>query len=125
MKSSSWTFIVLILTTLLLVAYVHEHISIYRTSYAIESKERERARLNEEYKLAKYAVSRLRSPDLLSQRLQETSLNLTIPQEHEVIKLLRAKTLSPRIEHAGPVRVAFLPLLQFIKEAQAKTSNDS
>lgn len=105
--------------------YVHEHISIYRTSYAIESKEREVARLHEEYKLAKYALSRLRSPDMLSQRLQETSLDLTIPQEHEVIKLLRAKMLSSRVENSGPVRFAFLPLLQFSKEAQAKTSNDS
>ena len=108
--------------TLLLLLYVHEQVSILQASYAIEKKEREMVRLSEDYKVAKFRVARLRSPAVLNQRMKELSLNLTIPTDQEVVKVLRLKTVPADTKVSWPAPIRFASWLPFVKEAQAKTS---
>jgi len=113
----------MVLVTGLLLAYVHEHVSIYQISYQIEAKERKLARLSEEYKTAKFAVARLRSPSTLSERMKENALELAIPTEHHVIKILKSKSLSSKIDSGINSRGSFFSWIPFMKEAQAEPSN--
>ena len=112
----------LILGTLLLLVYVHEQVAIFQVSYSIEKKEREVARLSEEYKTAKFDLARLRSPQALSRRMKEMSLDLTTPKDQEVVKILKPKSAVLTQSSAGfeqpPFR--FLSLVHFVREAQAK-----
>ncbi len=122
MELSKRTFTLLILGTLFLLLYVHEQTSIFQVSYSIERKEREVARLSEDYKTAKFYLARLRSPHILSQRMKELSFTLTIPKDQEMVKILKPKSLPVQREVTWPAPFQFLSLLHFVKEAQAKTS---
>ena len=108
-------FSLLTIVTLALLLYVHEQISLFRVSYSIQAKERQ------VYKLAKFRVARLRSPQVLSQRMKQLSLNLTTPTEQEVIRILRPQMVSQEQTMKWPDPIHFLSWLHFIKEAQAKT----
>ena len=123
MISSKRTFSFLIAGTMLLLFYVHEQIAIFQVSYSIEKKEREVARLSEEYKIARFRIARLRSPDVLSKRMKETSLDLTTPKDQEVIKILKPKIVSEESKTTLPAPFQFQSWLHLIKEAQAKTSS--
>ena len=114
-------FSLLTIVTLALLLYVHEQISLFRVSYSIQAKERQVAELSEVYKLAKFRVARLRSPQVLSQRMKQLSLNLTTPTEQEVIRILRPQMVSQEQTMKWPDPIHFLSWLHFIKEAQAKT----
>ncbi|OGW85883.1 MAG: hypothetical protein A3C35_06720 [Omnitrophica bacterium RIFCSPHIGHO2_02_FULL_46_11] len=122
MESSKRTVTFLILGTLLLLLYVHEQVSIFQVSYSIERKEREIARLSEEYKTAKFNLARLRSPRLLSERMKKMSLDLGIPTDQEIVTILKPK-LQP-LSHTSPMldqpAFRFLSLVHFVKEAQAR-----
>ena len=125
MELSKRTFTILITATLLLLFYVHEQVTIFQVSYSIERKEREIARLSEDYKTAKFYLTRLRSPHVLSQRIKELSLNLAVPKDRQVIRVLKPKAVPVQIqveESWPPAPFRFLSLLHFVKEAQAKTS---
>ena len=111
----------LITGTLLLLLYVHQQISILQVSYSIEKKEREVARLSEDYKISKFELTRLYSPYLLSRRVKSASLNLTTPKAREIIKVTKPRMIAPPAPVVPwPNR---LPWFGFVKEAQAKTSN--
>ncbi len=122
MKHTSWSIVGLAVLTLMLLAYVHEQTSIYRVSYAIQAKNRELGRLKEDHKLAKFALTQLRSPTTLSRRAREASLDLTVPKDHQVVRVLKTRVATAQVESGGFDR--FLPMnwLRFMKEAQAKTS---
>ena len=124
MELSRRLFCNLILGTLLLLLYVHEHVVVLQASYSIEKKERELARLSEDYKVAKFRVLRLRSPHVLNQRMKELSLNLILPTDQQLIKILKLK--SAPVEEAVSWRapIQFMSWLHFVKEAQAKTFGD-
>ncbi len=124
MTSSKRTFSFLILGTLLLLFYVHEQIAIFQVSYSIEKKERTVARLNEEYKIEKFRVARLRSPDVLNKRMKEASLDLTAPTDRQVIKIVKPQMIQEQTTKTTlPAPFQFQSWLNFIKEAQAKTSS--
>ena len=124
MTSSKRTFSFLIVGTVLLLFYVHEQVAMFQVSYSIEKKERQVARLSEEYKTAKFRVARLRSPDVLSKRMKKLSLDLTAPKDREVIKITKPKIVSEQTTKATvPAPFQFQSWLHLIKEAQAKTSS--
>ena len=124
MRLSKRTFFFLILGTFVLLFYVHVQTAIFQISYSIEKKEREIAELSEDYKIAKFRVARLRSPHVLSERMKKLSLDLTTPRDQELIRVVRTKVVTPRIETSwyGPFRN--LAWLNPIKEAQAKSPKD-
>jgi len=121
-NSSKWTFIFLALGTILLLTYVHAQVLVYKISYSIEAKERRLAKLKDEHKISKFQVARLKSPEFLSRKLKDSSLDLVIPRHREVIRLIRPTIISERTESVGPIRFPLMGWLHFIKEAQAKTS---
>ena len=122
MKVSKNSYFVLVGITLLLLGYVHGHTSIYRVSYSIEAKERELAKLTEEYKNVKFQVAKLHSPSVLSERVKVKALNLTLPKQHKVIRILKTNennhfSMPWKDWHELPL----LPQLGLVSEAQAKT----
>ncbi|MBI3999454.1 MAG: hypothetical protein HY351_02465 [Candidatus Omnitrophica bacterium] len=122
MRSSKRAFAFLILGTLALLLYVHEQVSIIQVSYSIEKKERDLARLSEDYKTARFKVARLRSPHVLNERMKKLSLNLTAPTDQKVVRVLKPKPVPVETEVRWLTPFQFLSLLHFVKEAQAKTS---
>ena len=114
----------LVLCTFLLLFYVHEQVSILQVSYSIEKKERALARLNETYKVAKFNVLRLRSPNVLNKRVKQLSLDLTLPTDQEVIKVLRPQAVPAEEPMSWRAPIQFMSWLHMIKEAQAKTFGD-
>ena len=114
----------LVLSTFLLLFYVHEQVSVLQVSYAIEKKERELARLNESYKIEKFNVLRLRSPQALNQRMKQLSLDLTVPTDQKVIKVLKPQTIPVEEPVSWRAPIQFMSWLHMIKEAQAKTFGD-
>ncbi|MBI1977835.1 MAG: hypothetical protein HYS55_03685 [Candidatus Omnitrophica bacterium] len=125
MEISKRTFIYLVIATIALLLYVHEQVSIYQVSYDIGKKERELARLTEEYKTFKFRVARLRSPHVLSERMKRASLDLAIPEDQEVIRILKLRVAAPETrEGKWSAPFQFLSLLHFVREAQAKTARD-
>ncbi len=118
---SKRTFSALILGTLALLFYVHQQVSVLQLSYDIEKKERQIARLSEDYKRAKFALVRLRSPHALSERLKESSLELIMPTDQEIIRVLKIEPVIQKTETSWPAVFQFGSLLHFVKEAQAKT----
>lgn len=124
MELSKRSFTLLILGTLALLLYVHEQTLIFQTSYSIEKKERKVAYLSEDYKTAKFRVARMRSPHILNQRMKELSLDLTIPKEQEIIKIVKSRIVPQQLEIAWPNPLQFLSVFHFVKEAQARTSKE-
>ena len=107
----------------MLLLYVHLQVSIYQVSYSIEKKEKEVAKLSETYKLAKFRVSRLRSPHVLNQRMKQMSLDLITPKDQEVIRVLRPKVV-PQDQKVAHAPMQFMSWLHIIKEAQAKVTKE-
>ena len=123
MATPKRTFGLIGFVSLLLLLYVHTQVAILQLSYAIQNKERQVAQLSEEYKLARFQLARLRSPQALSQRLKKMASVLVQPKDQEVIKVLRPKTVVPlQREGIGPAPLQFLTLIRIVKEAQAKSS---
>lgn len=123
MNLSKRTFTFLIAGTLLVLAYVHEQVSILQISYSIEKKEREVARLSEDYKLAKFQMSRLHSPAFLTRELKSRSLNLAAPKAGQVVKVVKLKEILPPLNQPTTVKTSITSWFGgFMKEAQAKTS---
>lgn len=118
---SKKTFSALILGTLALLFYVHQRVSVFQLSYDIEKKERQIARLSEDYKRAKFGLAQLRSPHALSERLKGSSLDLVMPTDQEIIRILKIEPIIQKTETRWPVLFQFGSLLHFVKEAQAKT----
>jgi len=123
MGYSRRTFLSLFFVTLLVLAYVHEQVSILAVSYSIEKKEREMARLSEDYRSAKFHLARLHSPSFLNHQLKSRSLNLAPPRAVQVVRVLKPKTLTAAREQ--PVSVKLNPVSWFglIREAHAKPTN--
>ena len=117
---SKRTFSALIVGTFALLLYVHQQVSVFQLSYAIEKKERQIARLSEDYKRAKFGLDQLRSPHALNERLKGSSLELITPTDQEVIRVLKMQPIIQKTE-SGWASVQFGSLLHFVKEAQAKT----
>ncbi len=122
MELSKRTFSFFILITFALLLYVHQQISIFQVSYSIQKKEHEAANLSEAYKMAKFRVARLRSPNALNHRMKELSLDLTTPTEQEIIHVLKPKIVPQETKTSWSDPVQFLSWFHFIKEAQAKTA---
>ncbi|OGW77144.1 MAG: hypothetical protein A3J52_02725 [Omnitrophica bacterium RIFCSPHIGHO2_02_FULL_49_9] len=115
-------FVVLSVTTLLLLGYVHEHISSYRISYLIEAKKRRLAQLTDLYKAEKFSLLQLYSPDVLSRRIRETDLHLTMPERQQMVKLVSIQEPRGFFDGAWFMRFPFMSWFHFVKEAQAKTT---
>lgn len=118
---SKKTFGVLIVGTFALLLYVHQQVCIFQFSYDIEKKERQIARLSEDYKRARFTLDQLRSPHALSARLKESSLELITPTDQEVIRILKMQPMVEKVESNWRPGLQFGSLLHFVKEAQAKT----
>ena len=119
---SKRTFKLLAVGTLLVLGYVHEQVSILRASYALEKKEREVARLSEEYKLAKFQLARRRSPGFLNRELKAKSLNLAPPKAVQVVWVLKPKLVPAVPDQAPPAKPNAFSWMSFSREAQAKPS---
>jgi cell division protein FtsL len=106
---------------MMLLGYVHAQTSIYRISYSIEAKERQFAELSEDFKRAKFQVAQLRSPSHLSRRAKEASLELMVPREHEIVRILTDNAEVSQLE--DPVLRCFPThsWFGFVREAIANT----
>lgn len=113
----------LLLSTGLVLLYVHQQTAVLRISYAIEKKERNLAELNEQYKLAKYQITRLRSPSFLNQQLKNHSLHLTHPKVIEVVQVRSSSLETVQPQAVWPAKPSFIAWIGSVKEAQAKTSS--
>jgi hypothetical protein len=120
MKKSATPYAALIFSTFFLLGYVHGHTSIYRISYSIEAKERKVAELGEQFKQAKFRVSTLKSPAELTQRLKDTEIDLIVPKEHEIIKVLMRKRTITAAGRMSPRWIPFMTWFHLMGEAQAK-----
>ena len=117
---SKKTFSMLIIGTFSLLLYVHQHVSVFQLSYDIEKKERQIAKLSEDYKRAKFNLAQLRSPHVLNERLKKSSLELITPTDQEVIRVLKTEAIIQKTEPKWS-GVQLGSFIQFVKEAQAKT----
>lgn len=122
MGSSNKIFSFLFVITATLLLYVHGQVSVFHVSYSIQKKEKELAKLSDEFKMLKYEVSQLRSLSYLDKMTKEMNLKLVMPKEVKVISVPVERqadriSLPPTI-----VRKGFLSFINFVKEAQAKTS---
>ncbi len=115
-------FAILMTGTVMLLVYVHVYTETYRLSYSIQKKETRLAQLGEDYKIAQFRVSRLRSPQYLNQKLKEKPLQLITPKAAEIIKISLPKPIETPMEPMAPVKYNFLSWVSSMKEAQAKTS---
>lgn len=113
----------LLLSTGLVLLYVHQQTAILQLSYSIEKKERKLAELSEHYKLARYQIARLRSPNFLNQQLKAHSFDLTHPKVIEVIKVPIPKVESAPSQAHWPLKSSLIFWMGTVKEAQAKTSS--
>ena len=123
MNLSNRTFAFIIAGTLLVLVYVHEQVSILQISYSIEKKERDLARLSENYKVAKFQMTRLHSPSYLNQALKSRSLNLSMPKAVQVVRVVKPKELLPPLNQPATIKTNMTSWFGgFMREAQAKTS---
>ncbi len=113
----------LFVVTLGLLLYVHTQVLIFQTSYAIQRKEKRLAELSDLYKVMKYEVTKLHSLQYLEKRKQEMKLDLVLPKEVKVVPLPVQRELKEAVEVPSVVQRGFLSFVNFIKEAQAKTSS--
>ena len=114
--------IALVLSTILLLLYVHEQVLILKTSYSIENKEREVATLSEQYKIKRFRVDRLKSPAVLSRRVKELAFDFSAPEEQKVVTIMKPKLEREAIRENWQIPVQFSSWLHFVKEVHAKTS---
>lgn len=123
-QRSGWHgfFGLLMTVTVMLLVYVHIYTETYRLSYDIQKGETKLAQLSEQYKIARFRVSRLHSPNYLNKKLKEKSLQLITPKAAEVIKITLPKAVEAPIEPVTPVKYNFLSWISTMKEAQAKPS---
>ena len=120
--SSRKVFSGLFVLTAALLLHVHTQVSIFQVSYSIQNKEKKLAALSDEYRIRKFEVSKLHSLVYLDKRKKEMNLNLVVPKE---IKIVPVPIVKPLVEPVMPnslVRRSFFSFVNFIKEAQAKTS---
>lgn len=118
-------FSLLICVTLMLLFYVHIQAEIFRVSYSIEKKDRELAELSEKYKISRYSVTQLKSPNYLNEQLKKNSMELIVPKDTEILKIPVPKSIPVAVEtvSGAPVKSQLLSLSGLVKEAQAKTSS--
>ena len=124
MALNNRTFLILIVVTIMLLVYVHEHVSIFQVSYLIEKKERELAQLSEDYKKAKFDLTRLRSPNVLKQKLEHSKLDLTTPRAAEIVRVLKPRELDQMVKPDFTIRGQFLSWMSFMRDAHAKMSKE-
>lgn len=110
------------LATAVLLVYVHERVEMFRISYRIYDRSAQLSKRAEEYRLLKFEVTQLRSPQSLEKRLQAMSLPFALPKE---IKVLRVPTPVVQARESLPVHVQTQSLFHFLGQwvqvAQART----
>ncbi len=110
------------LATAVLLVYVHERVEMFRISYRIYDRSAQLSKRAEEYRLLKFEVTQLRSPQSLEKRLQAMSLPFTLPKE---IKVLRIPAPVVQAREPLPVHVQTQSLFHFLGQwvqvAQART----
>ena len=122
MEPSKRTFKLLAVGTALVLLYVHGQVAILRVSYSIQKKEKEVAYLSENYKVMRFQLERLQSPSFLDRQLKQRSLNLAVPRQREVLKILTPRTNPSSSGLEMHVKSQPFSWAGLIKEAQAKTS---
>ncbi|MBI4387681.1 MAG: hypothetical protein HY582_01395 [Candidatus Omnitrophica bacterium] len=122
MGVSNRIFSILVMITMALLIYVHGQISVFRVSYSIQKKEKELARLSDDFKMLKFEVSQLRSLSYLDKKMKEMNLKLVMPAEVKVISVPIEKQVDRTMLSPTIVQKGFFSFVDFVKEAQAKTS---
>ena len=111
------------LVTAVLLLYVHERVEMFRFSYKIYDKSGALSKKAEEYRLLKFEVTQLRSPQALEKRLQAMSLPFALPKEIKVLHVPEAPLVQvpePLPVHI-PTQNLFHFLGQWVQVAQART----
>lgn len=114
--------------SVLLLLYVHEQIALFHVSYLIDEQSSTLGKMSEEYRRLKFEVDQLRSPRFLEEKMEELSLDLTLPQEIRVVRIPQnfysshPSPLEPI--SVGPMSDRILNFLgRWVEIAQAKTDN--
>ena len=95
MKGIGKTLLMTSVISVFLLLYVHEQISLFRLSYAIDRKSKIQAQRGEQYRHLKFEVDRLKAPRRLEEKLKELDLDLTLPKEIRIMRV--PKTVEVKI----------------------------
>ncbi len=109
--------------TAVLLVYVHERVEMFRISYKIYDRSAQLSKKAEDYRLLKFEVTQLRSPQSLEKRLHAMSLPFTLPKEIKVLRVPSAPVLQARepLPVHVPTQSLFHFLGQWVQVAQART----
>ena len=119
-------FVLLALFTMVLLAYVHAQVSVFRVSYSIAEKEKWLSKMSDDYRNIKFQVSKLKSLNYLDKKRREIEADLVTPKMVKAIRVPAEKQaeLPAPSEGRSLLRHGVSPLLGLIKEAQARMSRD-
>lgn len=113
--------------TSLLVLYVFGQVTVFRVSYAIDQKTEMLERRSEDYRQMRYAVSQMKAPGVLQDKLDHLDLELLLPREVRVIRVPAAPIVTPAMVSPlsrDPLSFGMLDFFgRWVKVAQAKTQN--
>ena len=76
----------LVLTTFLALTYVQQRVVLITEGYRVEALRHQKEDLLDQHRVLQYNVLTLRSPAILSQRLAHRDVQLTPPQQVEVLR---------------------------------------
>lgn len=124
MKDCGKFLALLAVVTGLSLLYIRVQVSIFDVSYEIGAHARELSHQSETYRRLKFEVDQLKAPALLEKRMDELALDLTLPQELEVIRVPEPKHIEAHTLRKISIQPVSNSVVDFfgrwVKVAQAK-----
>ena len=128
MKGTGKIMFGVMLMTGLMLLYVHGQVTLFLLSYAIERKSTALAQKAEFYQHLKFEVDQLKAPRRLEQKMAELSMELTLPEEFQVVRIqppstaLHVASVGDIAAHSVSHRLSSM-LSKWMGVAQAKTES--
>lgn len=125
MKGAGKIIMIVTMATSSLLLYVHLNVSLFHVSYDLNTKSQMLTQKGEQYRHLKFEVDRLKAPRRLEKKIEELSLDLTLPKDIEVVRVAKDNFLNNShvevIEH-DPIQNRFMNFFgRWIGTAQANT----
>ncbi|MBI4972183.1 MAG: hypothetical protein HZC17_10225 [Candidatus Omnitrophica bacterium] len=102
--------------------YVAQKVNLVRLSYEIDHKEKIYREFLEEQKHLRFKVAYLKSPKRLDAMMEAAKINFQLPREIRIVKLMPQDIEPSQKLSSGTTEEGFGNWLNWIKEAQAKTT---
>ena len=110
-----------------LLLFVHGQVSLFLVSYSIDSQSKMKVEKAEKYRHLKFEVDQLKAPSILEKKIAEYELDMTLPKEIRVVRLLPSQPIElPPVEDVQltPFSEGLLNFLgQWVNVAQATTES--